>query len=147
MWMADIRLGRIGRELAQTLRRRGCRFTKQRLLILSTLEKAKGHFSVDDIYKQIKNQDPKLHISTIYRNLELLRNLGLLIQTDLGEGRFHFRLREHSRHHYLICEKCGNRIEVSEDLVDSLKDSIEKKYSFLPDLKHLAIFGLCRHCA
>lgn len=145
--MTEVRLGRLGRELAQTLRRRGYRFTKQRLLILSAVEKAKGHFSVDDIYRELRAQDPKLHISTIYRNLELLRNLGLVTQTDLGEGRFHYHLREQGHHHHLICEKCGTMTELEEDLVNSLKDAIQQKYGFTPDLKHLAIFGLCRQCS
>lgn len=133
-------------DAVDTLRRRGFRLTPQRQVVLSVLEGSEGHLSATEIFERVRAVNTRINISTIYRNLELLKDLGLITVTDLGEGRLHYHYREMGHHHHLICEKCGRVTELSESLFQPLKRELERRYHFKADLSHLAIFGRCHRC-
>ena len=69
------------------LRELGYRLTPQRIMILSAIETSDNHISAEEIHAQIVVKYPQVNISTVYRTLELLKQLGLVTETDLGEGR------------------------------------------------------------
>ena len=91
------------------LRELGYRLTPQRMLILAALRDSDDHISAEEIHARVRAKYPHVNISTVYRTLELLKSLGLVTETDLGEGRvrYHFaagspspsHLRELWRHH------------------------------------------------
>ena len=74
-------------DIINKLKERGYRLTPQRIMILSAIENSHGHISAEEIYTQIIASYPQVNISTVYRNLELLKRLGLVTETDLGGGR------------------------------------------------------------
>ena len=84
--------------------------------------------------------------STVYRTLELLSNLGLVDETDLGDDKLYYHHVEKGHHHHLICQKCGRVFDVEEDIFDSFKETLIREYNFIPDIRHLAIFGHCLAC-
>ena len=89
---------------------------------------------------------PNVNISTVYRTLELLKHLGLVTETDLGDGMVRYHCAEKGHHHHLVCTNCGTVIDLDEAAVSPLEEILIKKYQFKPDLKHLAIFGRCENC-
>lgn len=121
--------------------------TSQRRMILETIEKARGHISAEEIYEDIRKRYPSLNVSTVYRTLELLNELGLVTETRMGDGRVRFHSAGHEHHHHLVCSKCGAVAELSEDTLAPLAESLSKKYGFKADLHHLAIFGCCKKCS
>ncbi|MDO8636748.1 MAG: Fur family transcriptional regulator [Dehalococcoidia bacterium] len=129
-----------------TLRQRGLRLTPQRKIVFSVLESSEGHLSAEEIYSRVQAKSPKINISTVYRNLETLKQLGLITVTDLGEGRLRYHYGEKGHHHHLICEKCGAVLELDESLLRPLKKELRRQYDFEADLSHLAIFGRCQKC-
>lgn len=133
-------------DAVDTLRRRGFRLTPQRQVVLSVLESSEGHLSAEEIYSRVQARYPRINISTVYRNLETLKQLGLITVTDLGEGRLRYHYGEKGHHHHLICEKCGAVTELDESLLHPLKQDLRKRHHFEADLSHLAIFGRCRQC-
>jgi len=134
------------RDIADDLSDQGYRLTPQRMMILSAIENSSNHISAEEIYTQIVAKYPNVNISTVYRTLELLKRLGLVIQTDLGEGRVRYHPAEKGHHHHLVCQECGAIIELDEWLLASLKSALLQEYKFNADLRHMAIFGRCVNC-
>ena len=128
------------------LSRQGYRLTPQRIMILSAIEDSDNHISAEEIYAQIVAKYPQVDISTVYRNLELLKRLGLVTETDLGGGRVRYHSAEKGHHHHLVCEKCGTIINIDESTLARLQDVLLHRYNFSARLSHLAIFGLCVNC-
>ncbi len=128
------------------LSRRGYRLTPQRLMILDAVDRADDHISADDIYTQVCDQYPNLNISTVYRTLELLKDLELVTETDLGDGRVRYHSIKKGHHHHLVCHKCGKIIDLDESVLSHLKETLSRDYGFDAELRHMAIFGLCKDC-
>jgi len=133
------------RGLADRLRRVGQRVTPQRLVILGALRPGE-HLAADEIFARVESLLPGVNRSTVYRTLELFRDLGLVSMTDLGGGARQFELID-DLHHHLICHRCGEILELDDDLVDPLRDGIRARYGFAPAIDHLAVFGFCSVCA
>ncbi len=138
--------GKQGKGAEERLQELGYRLTPQRSMVLSAIEGSPDHISTEEIYEQVKAKYPNVNISTVYRTLELLRELGMVTQTDLGEGRVRYHPAERGHHHHLICSRCGRIFELDESLLYPLKEALLREYGFMADLRHLAIFGRCRDC-
>jgi Fur family ferric uptake transcriptional regulator len=134
-----------GRGLAERLHRVGQRATPQRLVILGALELG-AHLSADEVFARVEPLLPGVNRSTVYRTLELFRDLGLVSMTDLGGGARVFELID-APHHHLICHRCGAILELDDALVGPLRDAIRDRYRFAPAIDHLALFGFCAACA
>jgi Fur family ferric uptake transcriptional regulator len=124
----------------------GYRLTPQRLMILSAIENSEDHISAEEIYSQIVAKYPYVNISTVYRTLELLKELGLVMETDLGEGRVRYHPADKGHHHHLVCQECGAIIDVDESTLARLQDVLLARYNFSASLRHVAIFGICGNC-
>ncbi|MDP6100281.1 MAG: transcriptional repressor [Dehalococcoidia bacterium] len=136
-----------GKLTENTIRSSGHHITPQRLVILDVLKGSNGHASADEIHSHVRSRCPKLHISTIYRALDMLKRLGLVTETALGDGKLRYHLHVKGYHHHLICEKCGRVEEMDEATFTPLKAALKRKHRFHADLRHLAIFGRCQACA
>ena len=132
--------------IANRLSELGYRLTPQRIMVLSAIEDSDNHISAEEIYAQIVAKYPQVNISTVYRTLELLTRLGLVTETDLGGGRVRYHSAEKGHHHHLVCQECGAIIDLDESVLSSLKNTLLLEYKFVPDLRHLAIFGRCANC-
>jgi Fur family ferric uptake transcriptional regulator len=133
--------------LATMLRASGQRVTSQRLLILSAFAQPGEHLTADEVYSRVEPLVPALNRSTVYRTLELFRDIGLISETDLGGGVRHFELLGGARHHHLICQECGLMSEMDDALVEPLRAAVHERYGFHPGIDHMAVFGLCAYCA
>jgi len=134
-------------EIIRKLTEQGYRLTPQRIMIVSAIEDSDGHISAEEIYAQVVTKYPHVNISTVYRTLELLKQLGLVTETDFGEGRVRYHPAGKGHHHHLVCTDCGTVIDLDESLLSSLESMLLREYKFIADLKHLAIFGRCVKCS
>ena len=134
-------------DIISKLSKQGYRLTPQRMMILSAIENSDDHVSAEEIHAQIVAKYPQVNISTVYRTLELLKQLGLVTETNLGGGRFKYHSADKGRHHHLVCQECGAIIDIDESLLSSLRDTLFREYKFIADLRHLAIFGRCVNCS
>jgi Fur family ferric uptake transcriptional regulator len=121
--------------------------TPQRLLILDMLFARGDHVTAEELFSAAQEQYPYLNISTVYRTLELLRDIGLVSETDLGNGVRHFALLTEDRHHHLICLGCGYVESVEDSLFEDLRATLREHQGFEARIDHLAIFGMCSGCA
>ena len=134
-------------DIVSKLSEQGYRLTPQRMMILSAIENSDDHISAEEIYAQVVAKYPYVNISTVYRTLELLKQLGLVTETDLGGGRVRYHPADKGHHHHLVCTECGAIIDLDESLLSSLKGTLLREYKFSADLRHLAIFGRCANCS
>lgn len=128
------------------LRREGVRVTPQRLIVLEALAAHSGHVSADEILRWATARYPAINLATVYRTLDLLISIGLVAQTDFGRGVSHFELVGDTPHHHLVCEHCHAVLEIDDEALAPMQQSILRDYGFLTNTRHLALFGCCRAC-
>ncbi len=134
--------------LLEELRSRGYRITMQRRLVIEMLSAStESHHSCEAVTEALAAQGARIDHATVYRVLQWLKDVGLIAQTDLGEGRDVYSWLGGERHHHLICLNCGRVISVDDSLFDSLRRILLKDYGFQARIEHFAIFGLCQDCA
>jgi Fur family ferric uptake transcriptional regulator len=134
------------KSLPQALREQGYRLTPQRLMVLKAIEDSRDHVSAEEIHARARLQYPYLNISTVYRTLELLKEKGLVAETDLGGGRFLYHPVGKAQHHHLVCRKCGSVRDIDIDALDELRKELKTRHGFNAELEHIAIFGTCTAC-
>ncbi len=133
-------------DMSARLSELGYRLTPQRLMVVKAVEAADSHISAEEIYLKIRASYPHMNISTVYRTLDLLSELGLVTETDMGDGRVRYHSIGKGHHHHLVCQQCGEITDIEESDLGSLWDEINKKYGFEVNMNHLAFFGLCSRC-
>jgi Fur family transcriptional regulator, ferric uptake regulator len=133
-------------QIISLLQAQGQRLTPQRLLIIELLIERGDHVTADEIYTSAFQRYPFLNVSTVYRTLEMLRDSGIVSETDLGDGRRHFALLSGDLHHHAICLECGGVVNVEDRLFASLRRDLETEYGFTARIDHIALFGVCREC-
>jgi Fur family ferric uptake transcriptional regulator len=134
------------KSLLQALREQGYRLTPQRLMVLEAIEASHDHVSAEEIHARARQQYPYLNISTVYRTLELLKEQGLVAETDLGGGRFLYHPVGKAQHHHLVCRKCGSVRDIDIDALVALREELETRHGFAAELEHIALFGTCANC-
>ena len=132
--------------LEEALRERGLRATPQRRLVLDALQ-ALGHGTPDQVVERVQDVAPSLSLSTVYRTLELLEELGLVSHTHLNHGSASYSLATHDDHIHLVCRRCGRVEEAEVGRVRLLADEVNARHGFVADVAHLSLHGLCADCA
>ncbi len=138
---------------------RGCgyRITLSREAILDILAKADKHLSAEDIYMKVHHRYPNIGLTTIYRTLDILANMGLVFKFDFGDGRARFELAEGPKgahhHHHLVCTRCSGVIDYTDfideevRLLQETEKSLSKKYDFKITNHLIQFYGLCDKCS
>jgi Fe2+ or Zn2+ uptake regulation protein len=132
-------------EVIALVRARGGRATSSRRILLEVLFHAKDHLSVEDLAAAVQARAPDVHISTIYRNVEDLQRLGVIVHSHLGHGPATYQLASLAHAHF-ICEECGAMIEAADDLFRGLAKAAKARLGFSIDPHHFAILGRCAAC-
>ena len=129
----------------EELRSRGYRVTPQRQLVLEAVAKL-DHATPEEIAASVQKTAKGVNISTIYRTLELLDNLGLVTHTHLHHGAPTYHLASRADHVHLVCRDCGKVGEVSPEAIKPLITALDEGEGFETDVAHLTVFGRCRDC-
>ena len=132
-------------EIVERLAGAGRRRTAARHAIVRTLVEAKGHVTADEVAAKVQRQFPSVNISTVYRTLDTLEDLGIVDHVHLGHGRAVYHLAE-SDHQHLYCEVCERIVELPVDKLKPFLRMVERDFSFEVDRRHFAIVGRCSRC-
>ncbi|MDB1087955.1 transcriptional repressor [Streptomyces sp. ACA25] len=127
------------------LRKRGYRLTPQRQLVLEAVDRLE-HSTPDDILAEVRRTAGGVNISTVYRTLELLEELGLVSHAHLGHGAPTYHLAERHQHMHLMCRDCETVVEAEMELAAPFTQRLREEFGFETDMKHFAIFGRCARC-
>jgi len=137
---------------------RGCgyRLTIPREAILDVLSKTQKHLSAEDVYMAVHKACPTVGLTTVYRTLELLVQMGLIFKFDFGDGRARYELAEGPKgarhHHHLVCTNCGRVIDYTDfideevELLQQTEKGLSKKYNFEITNHLIQFYGLCDRC-
>ncbi len=128
------------------LRGDGTRVTTARRLVLQTLLESSGHPTAEELLASVRALAPDIHASTMYRNLEELERLGVVVHTHLGHGAATYHLATDA-HGHLVCETCGVAIQAADGLFDGLARAAKERHGFTLRPYHFAVLGVCAACA
>lgn len=133
-------------EFRQYLRRKGLRNTPQRERIVEIFLHEGGHLSAEELFDQVRLQDATLGQATVYRTLKLLCDAGLAREVRLEDNTARYEPPGDSHHDHMVCERCGQTIEVFDPEIERLQEELARRYHFLPTSHRMVLYGLCEAC-
>ncbi len=133
-------------EALELLRAHRKRITPQRRLLVQVIRQGEGHLDADEVYRLAREKDPTISLSTVYRNLNMLKELGLVSEVHLDQEHHHYELKDAKEHYHLICSSCDKVIEFDSPLVRELGNQVGEERDFLIERAHIDLVGLCAKC-
>ena len=124
----------------------GKRVTNQRALILEIIRRGRGHLDADEIYRRARNKRPRLSLSTVYRTLQALKELGLVEELHFDDAHHHYEVKSSTEHHHLACLGCGKVIEFEYPLSRYVKRNIAEARDFKIVDTEVRMMGYCSEC-
>ena len=115
----------------QTLRDRGYRLTPQRNLIWEVLRDAGRHMTAEEVTAEVRSTLPDVNVSTVYRTLELLVSLDLVVETRLEGSACYYEVSPEPTHHHFVCRKCGAVGHFGDELLAPVHEELNA-----PRLQH-----------
>jgi Fur family transcriptional regulator, ferric uptake regulator len=134
-----------GEDWRERLRGSGYRLTPQRELVLGAVEKL-GHATPEEVLACVRESSSAINLSTIYRNLEVLEELGLVRHAHLSDRVATYHSTTEHEHFHLVCRKCQRVVSVDPDVAADFAGRLRSEFGFEPDLGHLVVFGACVEC-
>ena len=140
------------KDLRAKLSEGGYKMTPQRKEILKIFVEHSDyhHMSAEDVYGILRERESEIGLATVYRALDLLSELGILVKVEFGDGCARYELNTADpkvhHHHHLICLNCKKVIEFEDDLLDDLEADIAKKSGFEILNHEVKFFGYCSEC-
>ena len=129
------------------IQKKGLKRTTQRDLILDVFLRTEEHLSNEDLYRLVKQEDPTVGQTTVYRTLKLLTEAGLAREVRFGDGRTHYEHQyKHEHHDHMICSECGKIIEFFSAELEAIQDAMAAKHRFEITQHLLRIIGVCAEC-
>lgn len=130
------------------LKKKGLKNTSQRMTILETFLGSKSHYSTEDLYLKLRQDNPRIGYATIHRTLKLFAECGIANELNFGDGQARYEPDNDDRHHdHLVCTNCGLIIEFEEPEIEKLQVRVGKRYSFKIESHRHELYGLCSDCS
>ena len=122
------------------------RFTNQRALILEIIRRGQGHLDADEVYRQAREKQPRLSLSTVYRTLRMFKKLGLVEEVHFDEAHHHYEVKPPTEHHHLVCLGCGKVVEFRYPLTRYVKKNVPEAKDFEIIDTEIRMTGYCSKC-
>ncbi len=119
--------------------------SKQRLITLDELKKVTSHPSADEVYRMVRKKIRNISLGTIYRNLRILGDLGLIQVLNYG-NRFCRYDGNPDNHYHISCERCGRVDDIPIGIWKRLDSEVALATSYEVKTHRIEFFGLCREC-
>ena len=142
--------------LSEQFKQFGYKMTSGREITIDVLTATNEHLSAEDIYLKVHSVNTSIGLTSVYRTLELLVNMGIVSKFDFGDGRARYEMAEGPKgakhHHHLVCTGCGRIVDYSDFLSEdkaffkSVEGTLSKKYAFRITNHLVQFYGLCNIC-
>lgn len=131
----------------ELLEHKGLKYTHERECIYEEVQKIGNHFDADSLYDRFKKRGERVARATVYRNLPLLLEAGV-IQKSAGEGKrdFYEKTDAHGHHDHMVCLGCKQIIEFHSDELEELQERLSQEYKFKLVFHDHRLFGYCEKC-
>ena len=130
---------------ANRLRAEGFRITPQRQLVLDAVN-ALRHGTPEEILAEVQSHASGVNLSTIYRALEVLEQVGLVTHAHIGHGAPTYHAVDDQTHIHLACDACGNVESLPAEVLEPLVRGLRADRGFEVDVSHVAFHGRCSSC-
>ncbi|GEL09211.1 peroxide-responsive transcriptional repressor PerR [Salisediminibacterium halotolerans] len=133
-------------EALESLKNTKVRMTPQRHAILEFLFSAKQHPTADEIYKALESKFPNMSVATVYNNLRVFKEVGLVRELTYGDSSSRFDSNT-SDHYHVICQDCGKIVDFHYPGLDEVETLAEHVTGFNVKNHRMEIYGTCPDCA
>jgi len=124
----------------------GHSMTSQRRLLLELLRDAEGHIDAKELYRRASARDDSIGPATVYRSLNLFKELGLVDEMRLGKVRCYYEIKQSPEHQHLVCQGCGKVIEFQNPHFQKLIEAVQREHRFNITKAELYLEGYCPEC-
>lgn len=121
-------------------------FSRQRELIYNQVMNNPIHPTADEVYSALKKDNPNLSLGTVYRNLNMLSELGMLQKLRIADGSDRFDGRT-DKHLHMVCDKCGKVFDIETDVLAGAEEKIRAEHGHIITKMTLNLNGICADCA
>ncbi len=132
--------------MVEKLKEHAFRVTPQRLAVLKILADSKGHPSVEDIFKKVKPVFPTTSLATIYKTVNLLKDIGEVVELDFSEQSNRYDGNRPYPHPHLVCTKCKTVVDPDMATISELSEQLAEKTGYKIVNHRLDFFGICPRC-
>jgi Fur family ferric uptake transcriptional regulator len=130
----------------QTNQMQGRFLTTQRRLLLELLHDAEGHIDAKELYRRASAKDESIGSATVYRSLNLFKELGIVDERRLGKLRCYYEMKKSPGHQHLLCRGCGKVVEFQNPHLQKLIQALRREYGFKITKAELYLEGYCPEC-
>jgi len=132
-------------DYATLLKECGLKATFQRMNILESIEQY-GHMTIDAIYEKVIKTHPSLSLATVYKNIILMVEKGVLVEVPITGEKAKYELLK-ADHIHLVCTECGEVEDKPHNLdADALFTSMTKEENFTLNKQQINLYGVCAEC-
>lgn len=121
------------------------RMTRQRKLILEVLRQTKSHPTADWVYEQVRKECPDISLGTVYRNLNILKEAGEIMELSYGST-FSRYDGNPVNHYHFVCHECGRVSDVDLPLATELETRLRQQ-GYEVGYHRIEFYGRCSECA
>ncbi|SFP56413.1 peroxide-responsive transcriptional repressor PerR [Salibacterium halotolerans] len=132
-------------EAVSTLKNTKVRMTPQRHAILEYLYETMNHPTADDIYKALESKFPNMSVATVYNNLRVFKNVGIVKELTYGDSSSRFDCVT-TEHYHIICSDCGKIVDFHYPGLDEVETLAEQVTGFQVHDHRMEIYGTCQDC-
>jgi Fe2+ or Zn2+ uptake regulation protein len=132
-------------KMAALLRRRGLSVTMQRLQVYRSLLEDRTHPDAERIHRRVRRALPTIALGTVYKALDTLKELGAIMEVDAPRSATRYEAAD-DPHHHLICERCGEIVDLHERRLSRLRPSGRAASGFAISSCTVQFRGRCRRC-
>ncbi len=125
---------------------RGHPLTNQRRLLLKVLRDAQSHVDAKELYRRASAMDESISPATVYRTLNLFKQLGLVDEMRLGGIRCYYEIKQSREHQHLVCQGCGKVTEFQNPYFQKLIEAVRQEHGFNVTKAELYLEGYCSEC-
>ncbi|MDP4143764.1 MAG: transcriptional repressor [Bacillota bacterium] len=127
------------------LREKNIKVTNSRIWILNIIDGFNGVFSADNIFDRCKEKSINIDLSTIYRNLDLFEEKGIVDKFDLGHGKYNYKIKIDAHQHLLECSICHKEVIIDCPMTQ-VEELIKNKTGFILTDHELKVKAICGEC-
>jgi Fur family peroxide stress response transcriptional regulator len=133
-------------ELLKRLRQRGFRLTPQRVALVRLLAVSEGHPSAAQLYEQLKPQYPTMSLATVYKTLNLLKDLDEVLELGFWDDDGRYDGKRPYPHPHLICIRCRTIIDPKIALAEDMAQQVAQLSDYRIVSHRLDFYGVCPTC-
>lgn len=132
-------------DVVKTLKEKGYKVTPQRIAVFEVLSHTKEHPTVESIYNKLQPSYPTMSLATVYKSLEMFKNLDLVQELNVGEDKFRYDSNV-KPHPHITCVSCGRVDDVDDEMLFNLSEQVASKTGYTITGQKLYFYGHCPNC-